>query len=129
MRTSSLSRAACWAAGILLLACGKDAGDTSRPGSAMLPGMPPPIDSTNIYAAAGPGKLSATARKARPRVYVPNSASANIGQSVPTKTTADSEQTRRLFSTIAPSRDTGAKMPVGAIVCARQANSRKAPPT
>ena len=56
-----------------------------------------------------------------------NSASANIGHSVPTKTTAVMEQTSRLFSTIAPSREIGAKMPVGTITWARQANSRKAP--
>jgi len=44
----------------------------------MLPGMPPPVDSLNIYAAAGPGMLSAVARGATPRVYVPNSASASV---------------------------------------------------
>jgi YVTN family beta-propeller protein len=40
--------------------------------------MPPPLDSTNIYAAAGPGMLSPVVRRALPRVYVPNSGSATV---------------------------------------------------
>jgi len=37
----------------------------------LLPGMPPPLDSTNVYAGAGAGMLDSVARLARPLVYVP----------------------------------------------------------
>ena len=69
---------------LALFACGKEsadkpaAADSTRASRPMLPGMPPPLDSTNIYAAAGPGMVSAVAQHALPRVYVPNSASASV---------------------------------------------------
>ena len=37
----------------------------------LLPGMPPPTDPHDVYAADGPGDLSPVARRARPLVYVP----------------------------------------------------------
>jgi YVTN family beta-propeller protein len=38
----------------------------------LLPGMPPPLDPHDLYAADRPGRISAVARKDRPLVYVPN---------------------------------------------------------
>jgi YVTN family beta-propeller protein len=38
----------------------------------LLPGMPPPIDPNDVYAADRPGSLAAAARHARSLVYVPN---------------------------------------------------------
>ena len=38
----------------------------------LLPGMPPPIDPADVYAADRPGNLAAAAAHARPLVYVPN---------------------------------------------------------
>jgi YVTN family beta-propeller protein len=38
----------------------------------LLPGMPPPLDPNDIYAADRPGRISAHARHARQLVYVPN---------------------------------------------------------
>src|SRR5438105_4572191 len=43
-----------------------------------LPGMPPVTNPDDIYAAAGANDLSATARTARPLVYVPNSESNTV---------------------------------------------------
>jgi YVTN family beta-propeller protein len=43
-----------------------------------LPGMPPVTDASNVYAAAGAGMLSATAKAARPMVYVPHSGSGDV---------------------------------------------------
>jgi YVTN family beta-propeller protein len=43
-----------------------------------LPGMPPPIDPDDIYAATRPGQLSAGVAKFPPRVYVPNSHSDTV---------------------------------------------------
>jgi DNA-binding beta-propeller fold protein YncE len=43
-----------------------------------LPGMPPPLDPTNLYAADGPGRLSRVVRGFRPLVYVPNSESSSV---------------------------------------------------
>lgn len=37
----------------------------------LLPGMPPPLDSNNVYAGAGAGMLDSVARLAKPLVYVP----------------------------------------------------------
>ncbi len=39
----------------------------------LLPGMPPPVDPGNVYAATRSGKLSEPMRKAKELVYVPNS--------------------------------------------------------
>ncbi|MFF5291058.1 YncE family protein [Paractinoplanes globisporus] len=41
-------------------------------GTALLPGMPPPIDPGDVYAADRPGHLAPAAARARPLVYVPN---------------------------------------------------------
>jgi DNA-binding beta-propeller fold protein YncE len=43
-----------------------------------LPGMQPPLDPTNLYAADGPGRLSRVVRGFRPLVYVPNSESSSV---------------------------------------------------
>jgi len=43
-----------------------------------LPGMPPPLDARDVYAAARPGPLGPAARDAVPRVYVPNSGTATV---------------------------------------------------
>ncbi|MBV9034137.1 MAG: YncE family protein [Acidobacteriaceae bacterium] len=43
-----------------------------------LPGMPPVIDSSNLYAAAAPGMLSPTVKNYPPRIYVPNSKSDTV---------------------------------------------------
>lgn len=43
-----------------------------------LPGMPPVLDAHNVYAADGPGMLSATVRTDPARVYVPNSKSDTV---------------------------------------------------
>ena len=78
-------RVLCGLAGAVILACGGGgekarpaASDSARGRVALLPGMPPPVDTTNIYAAAGAGMLSPVARRATPRVYVPNSGSASV---------------------------------------------------
>jgi DNA-binding beta-propeller fold protein YncE len=46
----------------------------------LLPGMPPPIDPHNVYAADAAGRVSAAARGARPLVYVPNSQSNTVDE-------------------------------------------------
>jgi DNA-binding beta-propeller fold protein YncE len=46
----------------------------------LLPGMPPPLDSHNVYAADAPGRLAVAARAARPLVYVPNSESDTVDE-------------------------------------------------
>ncbi len=43
-----------------------------------LPGMPPVLDSSNIYSAAGPGMLSPVVKSFPYRVYVPNSKSDTV---------------------------------------------------
>jgi DNA-binding beta-propeller fold protein YncE len=43
-----------------------------------LPGMPPPLDPRDVYAADRPGRLSPIARHFRSLVYVPNSGSATV---------------------------------------------------
>ena len=43
-----------------------------------LPGMPPVLDSADVYAADRPGGLSAVARRARPLVYVPHTNSNDV---------------------------------------------------
>ncbi len=49
-----------------------------------LPGMPPVIDSCNIYSADGSGDLSSVARSARPMIYVPNSLNDSVSEIDPT---------------------------------------------
>ena len=44
----------------------------------VLPGMPPVLDSNNIYSAAGPGMLSTGVKDVTSRVYVPNSKSDTV---------------------------------------------------
>ncbi|HEY4454334.1 MAG TPA: YncE family protein [Pseudonocardiaceae bacterium] len=58
---------------------------STRPVSAMgaaevsgLPGMPPVDDPHNVYADAGSGELSATAKLAKPLVYVPHNGSGDV---------------------------------------------------
>jgi YVTN family beta-propeller protein len=51
---------------------------TSNLNAAALPGMPPVLDPTNIYAADAPGKLSPTVRHDRHLIYVPNSLSDTV---------------------------------------------------
>jgi DNA-binding beta-propeller fold protein YncE len=48
------------------------------PVDTLLPGMPAPLDPTNIYAAAGAGMVSPAASNALPRVYVPNGGAAAV---------------------------------------------------
>jgi YVTN family beta-propeller protein len=48
------------------------------PRDTLLPGMPPPADSQNIYAAAGAGMLTPAAQGALARVYVPNGGAASV---------------------------------------------------
>jgi len=43
-----------------------------------LPGMPPLLDQSDVYAADRPGELSAVARQARPLVYVPHTKSNDV---------------------------------------------------
>jgi YVTN family beta-propeller protein len=43
-----------------------------------LPGMPPPLDSADVYAADRPGKLSAVVAHDKPLVYVPNLSSNTV---------------------------------------------------
>ena len=43
-----------------------------------LPGMPPLLDSTNVYRGAGPDMLDSVARAALPRVYVPLGGAASV---------------------------------------------------
>ena len=43
-----------------------------------LPGMPPILDPHNIYAADQPGDMTATARRAKPLVYVPDNVSNDV---------------------------------------------------
>ena len=44
----------------------------------LLPGMPPPTDPGNVYAADGPGDLSPVARRARSLIYVPDTKSNDV---------------------------------------------------
>ena len=49
-----------------------------RTTAAALPGVPPPVDKLNVYAADHVGNLSPAVRNARPYVYVPNSDSNTV---------------------------------------------------
>jgi YVTN family beta-propeller protein len=56
---------------------------TASPSSAivdgsLLPGMPPPLDSNDLYAADRPGALSPAVRNDSPRIYVPNNGSDTV---------------------------------------------------
>ncbi len=44
----------------------------------LLPGMPPPLDPNNVYAAAGAGMVDSVARLAKPLVYVPLGGAASV---------------------------------------------------
>lgn len=44
----------------------------------LLPGMPPPLSSANVYAADTPGDFSPTAAKAKPMIYVPDTISGDV---------------------------------------------------
>jgi DNA-binding beta-propeller fold protein YncE len=46
----------------------------------LLPGMPPPLDPNDVYAADKPGRLAAAAATARPLIYVPNSESNTVDE-------------------------------------------------
>src|SRR5204863_9837557 len=47
-------------------------------GEASLPGMPPVLDSHDVYAAARPGEMSPAVRGVVSRIYVPNSRTASV---------------------------------------------------
>ncbi len=76
------------AIGVLALACERGGGGgranaraahaASVAPDTLLPGMPPPSDRENIYAAAGAGMLGAVARVAVPRAYVPNGGAGTV---------------------------------------------------
>ncbi|HEX5266580.1 MAG TPA: YncE family protein [Acidimicrobiales bacterium] len=51
---------------------------TGRPAVQTVPGMPPVVDPANIYSQAGAGMLGANARRALPRVYVPDRQTNNV---------------------------------------------------
>jgi YVTN family beta-propeller protein len=53
-------------------------GVASRGDTSDLPGMPPLLNSHDVYAADRPGMLSATVRQDRPLVYVPNTLSDTV---------------------------------------------------
>ena len=62
---------------------GSATASTSTPGTAAppvrtVPGMPPVVDPADNYSQAGAGMLSATARRALPRVYVPDRQTNNV---------------------------------------------------
>jgi DNA-binding beta-propeller fold protein YncE len=48
--------------------------------SHLLPGMPPPLDPHDVYAADKPGRIAAAAAHARPLIYVPNSESNTVDE-------------------------------------------------
>ena len=54
------------------------AGNSAAPAIKTVPGMPPVIDSNNLYSETQAGKLSAVVSGALPRVYVPNRQSNNV---------------------------------------------------
>jgi DNA-binding beta-propeller fold protein YncE len=53
---------------------------TGRAGRALLPGMPPPLDPQDAYAADRPGQLSRVVQRFRPLVYVPNSEAGTVDE-------------------------------------------------
>jgi YVTN family beta-propeller protein len=71
--------AAAPATGASAVPAGTLAGSSAPPESAgMLPGMPPPLDPRDLYAADRPGRIAAVARRDRPLVYVPNVGSGTV---------------------------------------------------
>ena len=78
-------------------------GNPTRSGSAapiqtygkdgLLPGMPPPLSKSDVYAADRPGRLSAVARRAQALVYVPNTISNTM--------TVIDQRTMRVIRTVA----------------------------
>jgi YVTN family beta-propeller protein len=67
MRRSFFVAAVCLGLGMGWIARAAPAGAV-----ATVAGMPPVIDSSNLYSEAGPGRLSPAVAGAQPRVYVPN---------------------------------------------------------
>ena len=59
------------ASAALAFAHGAAAGPDAAPAASGYPGMPPVLDASNLYSAAGAGQLSAAVAGALPRVYVP----------------------------------------------------------
>jgi DNA-binding beta-propeller fold protein YncE len=59
-------------------ATGTSAGHTPGTTGRLLPGMPPPLDATDVYAADRPGMLSPAVRHDPALVYVPNSDSNTV---------------------------------------------------
>ena len=89
LRTAALAAVAA----VLISACSSGGGHTSgsgarQPGPATstsaaagvktIPNMPPVTEASNVYAAAGAGMVSAAAKSALPRVYVPNHRTNNV---------------------------------------------------
>src|SRR5579884_2194655 len=56
----------------------RGSGAGAAPAVRTVPGMPAVVDPANIYSQAGPGMLGATARRALPRVYVPDRQTNNV---------------------------------------------------
>ena len=70
---SALALVMLGAASLPCFAQGVPAGASPAPRAvATVPGMPPVVDPSNLYSEAAAGHLSAVARDALPRVYVPN---------------------------------------------------------
>ncbi|HTR21005.1 MAG TPA: YncE family protein [Gemmatimonadales bacterium] len=71
-----------------------------------LPGMPPPLDSLNVYRGAGADMLDSLARAALPRVYVPLGGAASVTVIDPkTYTVLRTFQTATLPQHVVPSYD------------------------
>ena len=71
-----------------------------------LPGMPPILDSHNIYAADTPGNFTAAARRAKPLVYVPDTLSNDVYVIDPaTKKVVDHFPVGRLPQHVVPAYD------------------------
>ncbi len=84
------------------------AGDTKSAGSSAgpLPGMPPVLNQNDIYAADGPGNLSAVVKNFPPRVYVPNTISNTVTVIDPqTYQVIDTFRVGRLPQHVTPSYD------------------------
>jgi YVTN family beta-propeller protein len=65
------------AVGILTFGCRRSDANPPNPDT-LLPAVPPPVERPNVYAATGRGMISAVARRALSRVYVPNGGSASV---------------------------------------------------
>jgi YVTN family beta-propeller protein len=76
---SALALVMLGAASLPCFAQGVTAGASSAPRSVTtVPGMPPVVDPSNLYSEAAAGHLTAAARDALPRVYVPNVSSNDV---------------------------------------------------